>query len=161
MKRNYFKLLLIEPSFLIDRQLLENNYLELRKKYHPDMAKSASEKKIFLSTSFDLNNAYEILTDDFTRASYILSLSKIDINQYHSEKLKEMIRNVFEESEMLEMISEKKKLDKFLEEKKLKKRKLLLEMKDSFLKRDLDDFALQTIHLKYVNRLIQEAEKRV
>lgn len=80
---NYFNLLNLEETFVIDVDELYRNYIKLQQFSHPDklLNKSHTEKMILLEINSNLNKAYQVLKDDKARAEYLLSLKNILVNQ--------------------------------------------------------------------------------
>jgi molecular chaperone HscB len=78
---NYFALLGIEPSFIIDITELEQAYFREQRKFHPDrfIGKSAEERNAALNASMDINHAYETLKTPIKRAQYLLHLQGITV----------------------------------------------------------------------------------
>ncbi len=75
--KNYYQILEVDPR--ASKEVIEKAYKALAKKYHPDLytgvQKYQAEKKMK-----DLNEAFDILSDDFLR------------EQYHSELQKEQAK---------------------------------------------------------------------
>lgn len=76
---NYFELLGLNPSFMLDLAALEKTYFAEQRKYHPDRfaTKPPVEKHAAMQRSVDINNAYNTLKDPLRRAQYLLSLQGI------------------------------------------------------------------------------------
>lgn len=97
--KNFFELFFLPQKFEIDLVELEKKYLEFQKQLHPDQSSSGD-----ISKSIEINQAYKILSDDFSRACYLLQLQGIDI--LHDEKaLKVEIATLEEAIELQEKIS--------------------------------------------------------
>ena len=61
-------------SFNIDKQELERKYLEFQQEFHPDNSDSADIEK-----SISINESYAVLKNPIKRASYILQLNGINL----------------------------------------------------------------------------------
>jgi len=72
--KNYFELFNISPKFTIDLSEIEQKYHQFQNQFHPDKADFNS-----IEHSILINEAYKILSDDFLRASHLLQLKNIDI----------------------------------------------------------------------------------
>jgi molecular chaperone HscB len=72
--KNYFELFNIFPKFTIDLNEIEQKYHQFQNQFHPDKADFNS-----IEHSILINEAYKILSDDFLRASHLLQLKNIDI----------------------------------------------------------------------------------
>ena len=78
---NPFKLFGIEPIFEIDETQLAATFRGLQRAVHPDRYANASdqERRWAIERAAAVNNAYQILRDPIKRASYLLSLQGITI----------------------------------------------------------------------------------
>lgn len=72
--KNYFELFNLTPKFIIDLNEIEQKYHKFQNQFHPDKADFDS-----IEHSILINEAYKILSDDFLRASHLLQLKNIDI----------------------------------------------------------------------------------
>jgi len=98
--KNFFQLFNLEEKFEIDLEELEKKYLQFQNEFHPD--KSTSKE---IDQSIEINQAYQVLSDDFLRACYLLSLKGIDIQ--NDEKAVIIDHQTLEEAlELQEKISE-------------------------------------------------------
>ncbi len=106
--KNFFKLFAIEEKFAIDLTELESKYLQFQNKYHPDKSSDKSLKKIL-----DFNEGYQVLNDDFLRASHLLQLKEIDI--LNDEKAikpdKLMLMEILELQEHVAQITQKNAIE--------------------------------------------------
>lgn len=76
---NPFAFFEIEPSFLVDKQALRRLYLANQRKWHPDFhAGNPEMHRQALQQTAANNEAYSILSDDFSRVKSLLSLNQID-----------------------------------------------------------------------------------
>lgn len=99
--KNYYEIL--EVNKKASKEVIEKAYKVLVKKYHPDLNKNQkqvdSNKKIR-----DINEAYEVLSNDFLREQYNLELEKqeqnyININKNYKQNSKsEMQQNKVKQS---------------------------------------------------------------
>ena len=85
MSLNFFTLLQLPETFVIDLKKLDQNYQNLQKEIHPDrFASLADEEKIAsIKKAAEVNDAYQTLKSPIRRAEYLLHLYSIDI---HDEK---------------------------------------------------------------------------
>jgi len=82
---NFFTLLQLPETFIIDLKKLDQNYQSIQKEIHPDrFASLADEAKIVsIKKAAQVNDAYQTLKSPIRRAEYLLHLYDIDI---HDEK---------------------------------------------------------------------------
>ena len=106
--KNFFKLYAIEEKFTIDLAELESKYLQFQNQHHPDKSSDKSLKKIL-----DFNEGYQVLNDDFLRASHLLQLKEIDI--LNDEKAikpdKSMLMEILELQEHVAQITQKNAIE--------------------------------------------------
>ncbi len=72
--KNHFEKFSLPIKFAIDLADLEKKYFDLQNQFHPDISRLED-----IEESIAINEAYKILSDDFNRACYLLSLKGIDI----------------------------------------------------------------------------------
>jgi len=79
---NFFTLLQLPETFIIDLKKLDQNYQNLQKEIHPDrFASLADEAKIAsIKKTAEVNDAYQTLKSPIRRAEYLLHLYDIDIH---------------------------------------------------------------------------------
>jgi molecular chaperone HscB len=89
---NFFTLLQLPETFVIDLKKLDQNYQNLQKEIHPDrFASLADEEKIAsIKKTAEVNDAYQTLKSPIRRAEYLLHLYGIDI---HDEKYNAVPQN--------------------------------------------------------------------
>jgi molecular chaperone HscB len=82
---NFFKLLQLPETFVIDLEKLDQNYQTLQKEIHPDrFASSGNEAKLeSVKKTAQANDAYHTLKSPIRRAEYLLHLQGINM---HDEK---------------------------------------------------------------------------
>jgi molecular chaperone HscB len=74
---NFFEIFGLDFAYIVNLDILENSYLNLQKKYHPDNFFDKAEIMKAASYIIDINKGYNILKDDVKRAVYILELNNI------------------------------------------------------------------------------------
>ncbi len=79
---NYFELFGIPPGFNVESARIESKYRELQSLLHPDRyaTAGAQEKRLAVQGAALVNQAYAVLTDDCTRAAYLLELKGVEFN---------------------------------------------------------------------------------
>ena len=83
---NYFKLLDLPIIFAINLEELEENYLRLQSRVHPDkFINSENEKMTAMIYSSKLNQAYITLKDPYLRACYLLEFNGVDLPEKRGE----------------------------------------------------------------------------
>ena len=95
--KNYYEILEVDKK--ASSEVIEKAYRALVKKYHPDL--QVGEKRIrFAEKLKDINEAYEVLSNDYKRTTYDEQLQKATISKIDYEKviheneiLKDRLRN--------------------------------------------------------------------
>jgi len=160
---NNYKILNLTQSFEINLSQLEQNYLQEQKKFHPDNASTDKEKFEFLSISTNLNVAYNILNDDYLRGIHLLKLLGEDLSDEISRNNlnSDFLTLVFNLSEKLEEMNNLEDLEKFIEDIKNEKDKLISKISLFFKNKDLNNAATSLMKLKYYNNLEKQIEDKI
>ena len=79
MTQNYFEIFQLPLQFNINEKKLDESYRSILKSIHPDRFVNATEaeKKLSLSKSTQINDAYQILKNPIQRAQYLLKLNNV------------------------------------------------------------------------------------
>jgi len=82
LSQDFFSYFDLARSYTIERNLLEQRYLDRSRQFHPDRVMHLSEhdKRIAMERSSAINKAYQTLRDPLKRAEYLLLLEGIDLN---------------------------------------------------------------------------------
>ena len=108
---DYFAVLGLPRKLWLEMSLLEQRFLQLSWKLHPDNFVNAaeSERELSLKRSSELNDAYRVLRDPVARVEYLL---EIEGERKEGEKKQqappELLEEVFELNESLDELSEAK-----------------------------------------------------
>lgn len=153
--KNYFENFSFNVDFNIDLEELENKYLEFQKQFHPDNSSSDVEKSI------SINEAYKVLKNPLQRASHILQLNGIDLEN-DSKAPKPDIETLEEILELQEKVAEIT-----LEEKDSLKKYLISEIKSLLEKtakalenKDFTKAAQILIRAKYFDKTLRDLKIR-
>ncbi len=148
--KNHFKLFEISEKFDIDLDLLEEKYFEFQRQFHPDKAGISEIEK-----SIAINDAYEVLKSPVRRASHILQINGIDIEN-DSKAPKPDFATLSEVLEIQEKIpemslQERKNLGEKLEEKIAA---LLQEVALKLENKEFEGAAQILIRVKYFDKIL-------
>lgn len=80
--KNYYEIL--EVNKKASREIIDKAYKVLVKKYHPDLYESP-KKQYATKKIKEINEAYNILSDDFLREQYDIELEKQEIEQLNKK----------------------------------------------------------------------------
>lgn len=106
---DYFAVFGLPRKLVVDLSLLEQKFLQLSWKLHPDNFVNASEQEqeLSLKKSSELNDAYRALRDPLARVEYLL---QIEGERKEGEKKQqappELLEEVFELNESLDQLRE-------------------------------------------------------
>jgi molecular chaperone HscB len=109
--QNYFAIFGLTRKLTISMDALEQTFLQLSWKLHPDNFVDASEpeRELFLKRSSQLNDAYRTLRDPIARIEYLLALEGARKEGEHKQQAPpELLEEVFELNESLEELREAK-----------------------------------------------------
>ncbi len=81
---NYFELFQLPVQYTIDKSRLSEAYRELQRVVHPDRFVGAAdhERRLAQQKSTLVNDGYQVLRDDLSRAQHLLHLNNIDCQQH-------------------------------------------------------------------------------
>jgi molecular chaperone HscB len=113
---NYFELLGLPPTFLLEPAFLESVYFAAQRQFHPDrfIGKPEAERLKAAQASADANKAYRILKDPLTRAQHLLALQGVVVGTDH-DSVKPSQALLMEVMELRETPPDAKTLDKLRE----------------------------------------------
>ncbi len=114
---NFFELFTLPVSYHVDLNKIQQQYMKLQKKVHPDKFANASdlEKRISMQQTSAINEAQATLKDPVLRAIYLLKLKGIDFSLQNETtmdtgflmqqlEMRESLENIKDESEPLDAL---------------------------------------------------------
>ena len=142
---DYFALFGLPRKLWIESDALEQKYLEMSWKLHPDNFVKASEeeRELSLRRSSEMNDAYRTLRDPLARVEYLLAISgERQEGQKKQQAPEELLEEVFELNESLDELREAKASGEEVAELKLR-----LESAEKNFQKKLDelDSGLQAV----------------
>lgn len=149
---NYFNLFNLNQKFNISAEELENNYLALQQKTHPDNLNGEAEKMAAAKLSSMVNDGYNILKNDLSRAEYLLKLQNLEVNTDES-KIKPSQELLLEMMELREAEIEGKEVifSSMIDDSRKK-------LESLFNSNNLKEAAQETIKLKYLTKALADKE---
>ncbi len=154
--KNYFQIFSLPIAFEIDLEALEEKYLEFQKQFHPDKSSTADIEK-----SIAVNEAFEILQNPISRASHILQLQGIDLENDSAAPKPDLV-TLQEILELQEKIAEIEisEIQNLRQELNKKIKLLLEETAENFAKQDFKTAAQILIKAKYFDKTSQGLKRR-
>jgi molecular chaperone HscB len=108
---DYFALFGLPRELGVEMGALEQKFLQMSWKLHPDnfVNASAEERELSLKRSSDLNDAYRTLRDPVARVEYLLAIEGARIEGQNKQQAPpELLEEVFELNESLDEMREAK-----------------------------------------------------
>jgi molecular chaperone HscB len=155
---NYFDIIGIEPKYEIDKVEVENKYIELQKKYHPDNYVPCEEEDnddAILYNALKINTAYNILMDDLKRAIYLLKTHNFDIENDANKIMidNNILKDIFMEREYIEYLDDDQLLKTALDETIEKIKNIILQLSQAFSNNEYLKALQLTVQFKYLDVL--------
>jgi molecular chaperone HscB len=108
---DYFAIFGLPRKLWIEMSVLEQKFLQLCWKLHPDNFVNAApeEQELSLKRSSELNDAYRVLRDPVARVEYLLGIENMRKEGEHKQQAPpELLEEVFELNESLDELREAK-----------------------------------------------------
>lgn len=157
-----FALLGVEARFDVEKAALESAFFERSKALHPDKfaGAPAAERVAALAKSRALNDAYQLLKRETTRAEYLLAREGLTIGD--NERIDPtLVMDLLEERETLaeaRTANDRPRIEALCESMRARKRSALAAVRTGFATTQLADVKQQLILLRYVERYLEECD---
>lgn len=155
--KNYFELFNLSPKFTIDLSEIEKKYHQFQNQFHPDKADFNS-----IEHSILINEAYKILSDDFLRASHLLQLKNIDIEDDENhikpdistlQEILDLQEEIFEINNLNEILALKNNLNSQI-------KKLINDFQNAFEVNKFNEATQFLIKAKYLKKSLIDLKNR-
>ncbi|MDY0873193.1 Fe-S protein assembly co-chaperone HscB [Dongia rigui] len=161
---DHFTRLGLTPSFDIDDDKLEKQYLGFQRVLHPDRfaGKPAKERAIAESQAVALNEAYETLDDPLKRATYLLRLKGV-VSEAAADKTVNdpaLLMEAMEKREALSEAESAEAIEKLTVAAAGDAIEMLSEISKAFAADDLDAANRAVLRLRYLRKFLEEARLR-
>jgi molecular chaperone HscB len=155
--KNFFELFSLPMKFDIDLDALEKKYFAFQQRFHPD--KSSADD---LSQSITINEAYKILSDDFSRACYLLKLNGVDIlNDEKAVKVDfSTLERVLELQEKISEMVDKNEIESLRKELNAEFRELILLAMKALEGSEIGSSAQMMVKAKYLKKSLEDLKNR-
>ncbi|MCH9753870.1 MAG: Fe-S protein assembly co-chaperone HscB [Alphaproteobacteria bacterium] len=161
---NYFKVLGLDKSFVVDFVKLEKSYLEKQSLFHPDkfLTKDEPERIKALENTILVNKAYNSLKSDISRALHLLELEGLEIDlEENIIDIPEVLSEIFEERESLESANS-------IDDLKILKENALRDLENyknhfntSYNKKLLDDAVVAFKKMIYKKKFLESIQSKI
>ena len=156
---NEFELFGIKESVIISLEKLEESYLGLQAKFHPDKFINLSEKEIDISTIYSskINEIYSKLKSNVSRISLMLkNLGYENLNENNSFDDPDTLNEIMEINEEY-MFSHDLAKKREIKEKIIEMiKKILLDIQEMFENKEFDKISKNNIKLSYLEKIIKK-----
>lgn len=162
--KNYFQMMNQPQTFAVDSLSLENAYQTLMARFHPDRFVNAPivEKRVAEQVSVRINEAYQTIKGDLSRAQYLCSLKGQNVHERRPMPPAVLMKQM-DWHEMLEAAldsGDESRLTKLQDEVLAEKKMLLAQMQEAFDVKMDDALALElTRELMFVEKLLQQIQR--
>ncbi|KAG8050209.1 hypothetical protein GUJ93_ZPchr0009g1354 [Zizania palustris] len=152
-----------EREYNIKDNNLEGKYKNWQKKLHPDLVHSKSEKERAFAAeqSTFVIDAYRTLSKPLPRALYLLQLEGIHIDEEKTITDPELLMEMMEIREAVNEASDSQTLEKIQSQIKRKFETWSNSFEEAFDKRDFDHGVKATQRMRYYERAMEEAVKKL
>lgn len=163
---NFFRLFGFTEKFDLGELAIQQAYVTLQRKLHPDIfvRKSDKEKSLAVQQTMVVNDAYQTLKSALKRAEYLLQLQGIIVNRDGQDNIKPSQELLMESLEAREELSELSSEDEF--------RKLAIRNADDRLscienirnnieQKSYEKAAQDVIRLRYLEKFAEEIKNRI
>jgi molecular chaperone HscB len=162
---DFFVALGMSSTFYIDLKSLEEKYLQLQQKIHPDLFvdKSSREKLYAGQQARFFNQAYETLKDPIKRGYYLLSLNEYESDDGNGKTISDpqLLALVLEEQEALEENGNLDQIKEWIAQGQEKVTQCELDLQEAFQKKDYS-LALRCLrYFKYQQKFIEKATEKI
>ena len=161
---DHFSRLGLRPTFEIDMDELERQYLGFQRRLHPDRfaSKSPKERALSQSQATALNEAYETLKTPLKRAAYLLELlgRKVDLTGCGTISDPELLMEQMEKREALADADTVDAITKLSADADTEVLSAQCHISAAFTANDLEQAAYLCTRLKYLTKLAEEARTK-
>ena len=159
---DYFEIFGLKKSYEIDLETLEKNYFKLQAAFHPDKFANASSaaRQAAILRSMEINNIYEILSDDFRRAQYLLELEGIIVGT-DADTVKPSQELLIKNMSQREALAEGKNLQELFEKSQFERKNLVAALTKNFAASQFEEAANNALELLYLNKFLAEARGKL
>jgi molecular chaperone HscB len=161
---DHFTRLGLAPSFDIDHDKLEKQYLGFQRVLHPDRfaGKPGKERAIAESQSVALNEAHDVLDDPLKRANYLLQLRGVtsEVSEDKTVSDPALLMEAMEKREALSDAESIDAIEALMVAEGAAAIQLLADISRAFADDDLVVANRAVLRLKYSRKLLEEARLR-
>jgi molecular chaperone HscB len=161
---DHFTRLGMAPSFDLDDEKLEKQYLGFQRVLHPDRfaGKPAKERAIAEQQAVALNEAYETLNDPLKRATYLLRLKGVNSEVAEEKTVNDpvLLMEAMEKREALAEAESANAIEELMISAGATAIQLLSDISLAFAADDLAAANRSVLRLKYLRKFLEEARLR-
>lgn len=165
LMKNFFDLLGIEPQFELDEAALQQAYITIQQRCHPDrlIGKNDSERHAAIMQSMDANEVYEALKSPLHRAEHLLLLKGIKVNGEGADQAKpdqDLLMEMMELREGLAQAKDELSIAKARADIQMSMKNCSTNLAEAFAVGDDVRATQLTMRLRYLGKSLEEAVAR-
>ncbi|CAN6452858.1 unnamed protein product [Victoria cruziana] len=160
---DYFHIFGMEKSFDVESDRLDARYKDWQKKLHPDLVhtKSEEEKSYAAEQSARVIEAYGTLKKPLARASYLLQLEGVHVDQEKTVSDPELLIEAMEIRESIDEAAGAKRLNQVRSQIEAKLERCRNLFRDAFMSREFEDAVKSIQKMTYYERAVEEIVKKL
>lgn len=143
---NHFNVFDIQPSIILNREILESRYIKKQIEFFNDEPKQNQ-----------INQSYKLLCNDIMRLEHIFELNNLRLSNHIDQA---NLIEFYELNEEIESLGSKSKTQK-ISKIKLQVKNLLIEIDNVFLILDTQIINDLMVKIKYLNRIIENHSNKL
>lgn len=158
---NYFNIFGLPIKYKIDSKILKQRFQILQSKFHPDVfiSSSKAEQKSALKYSSLINQAWLTLSNDISRAEYIISLKNVEKKEIIEDKHFLEKQFIFQERlQKIEILKDKKAILALIKNLENEIQEYLVRMAYQVNKEEWEEAASIIYKLHFLKKLEKRAE---
>lgn len=160
---DYFQIFGLEKKFDIGEENLEGKYKDWQKKLHPDLvhSKSKEEREYAAEQSARVIDAYSTLTNPLSRATYIMRLEGVEVDEEKTVSEPELLAEIMEIREAVEEAADTQALNEIQAQMREKLKHWSKCFADAFQSKKYEEALTSIQRMTYYKRVNEEIVKKL
>ncbi|KAH6802826.1 hypothetical protein C2S51_034272 [Perilla frutescens var. frutescens] len=160
---DYFQIFGLGRKYSIEVEELEKKYKDWQKKLHPDLvhSKTQRERKYAAEQSARVIDAYRTLADPLSRATYIVKLEGMPVDEEERINDPELLAEIMELRESVAEAEDAQALNQIQAQLQDKLRYWSNSFEDAYMRKDFEDTLASIRRMTYYKRANEEIVKKL